>query len=533
VICNAEPQAVRQVVDAFRAAGCNFLMPEIDAAHPMPLADDSIIDISHESLIRQWRRLAQWVEAEARARRQWRRLVDRFEDRQPLNAAELGGILPWLAEHKPSAAWARRSGGDFAAIMDFVRDSERARRKFAPAIMPLFGLAALCISFVFGLGFWTVFSKSPVPWYVGHVCGSVAAATTCAFGLWLYLGFGVRRAVIAAGVIFALIVAAGAIFIEALMWRGLDANIAGYFWNVTLAAPCVVGSIAIFERSFRRLSIWLLLVLTYSVPIHLASTLTGNPGGSLFLYVAAWSLWCAVFGSQLRRIGNVFDSGPRRHRFEALKLGLMTFGLYYISAIWLVAIWAIAYGAIRPSWPWQNDIIVYSGTLAITFAFGLRRYRGMTAKLATLAAITIFLLEFTPAAIIEATLLPRGVPALQALHWAAATTIAPAAAIGLALFDRDFRKPVVWLPQVALFTVPYGTLVWLYDAHLISMSGALVTLLAVLFGAIWITAIGYRLQRHAAPPAPSSPPPAKAEQNRLQAPRSAELPSSGLSRARP
>ena len=75
-ICNGDEAAVRAVVDAFRAAGCNFLAPELDPANPMPLADAAIVDISHESLIRQWKQLSEWVEAEARARRQWRRLMD-------------------------------------------------------------------------------------------------------------------------------------------------------------------------------------------------------------------------------------------------------------------------------------------------------------------------------------------------------------------------------------------------------------------------------------------------------------------------
>src|SRR5262249_39268985 len=45
-ICGNE-EGVRAVVETFRAAGCNFLMPESDA----PLLADTYIDISHESLI--------------------------------------------------------------------------------------------------------------------------------------------------------------------------------------------------------------------------------------------------------------------------------------------------------------------------------------------------------------------------------------------------------------------------------------------------------------------------------------------------
>jgi hypothetical protein len=49
-----------QVVDTFRQSGRNFLMPSPHVA----LTPDTTLDISHESLIRQWERLKGWVAAE-------------------------------------------------------------------------------------------------------------------------------------------------------------------------------------------------------------------------------------------------------------------------------------------------------------------------------------------------------------------------------------------------------------------------------------------------------------------------------------
>ena len=63
-ICGGDEARVRKVVDAFRAPGCNFLAPGLDPANPRPLAGDTIVDISHESLIRQWKQLSEWVETE-------------------------------------------------------------------------------------------------------------------------------------------------------------------------------------------------------------------------------------------------------------------------------------------------------------------------------------------------------------------------------------------------------------------------------------------------------------------------------------
>ena len=52
---------MRAVVDAFRAPGVNFLTP----AAPTPIARRRFIDITHESLIRQWDEFAGWLQREA------------------------------------------------------------------------------------------------------------------------------------------------------------------------------------------------------------------------------------------------------------------------------------------------------------------------------------------------------------------------------------------------------------------------------------------------------------------------------------
>ena len=56
--CTAEEG--REVVEAFRAAGRAFLRPS-----PVALRPESIIDITHESLIRKWKTLQTWVRDEA------------------------------------------------------------------------------------------------------------------------------------------------------------------------------------------------------------------------------------------------------------------------------------------------------------------------------------------------------------------------------------------------------------------------------------------------------------------------------------
>jgi hypothetical protein len=69
-LANGNSAAVTAVVDTFRSPACNFLQP----ATPEPIDDATIIDISHESLIRQWSRLSDWLDQEAHAAAFWKRL---------------------------------------------------------------------------------------------------------------------------------------------------------------------------------------------------------------------------------------------------------------------------------------------------------------------------------------------------------------------------------------------------------------------------------------------------------------------------
>jgi hypothetical protein len=130
--CNE--QAVRDVVDTFRKAGVNFLAPELDPANPKLLDNDTFIDISHESLIRQWGKLSGWLEQEARAAQHWRRLTDRMADGDLLQGRELAALVAWKEEMKPNAEWAKRYGGDFNAAMSFLNAGERAEQQRLEAI---------------------------------------------------------------------------------------------------------------------------------------------------------------------------------------------------------------------------------------------------------------------------------------------------------------------------------------------------------------------------------------------------------------
>ena len=65
-------EAVIEVVNWFRQSGVHFLV----TTPPGEVTMDSQIDISHESLLRQWEKLQQWIAEEAEAAAGYRRLLD-------------------------------------------------------------------------------------------------------------------------------------------------------------------------------------------------------------------------------------------------------------------------------------------------------------------------------------------------------------------------------------------------------------------------------------------------------------------------
>ncbi|MGH8549846.1 MAG: ATP-binding protein [Methylococcales bacterium] len=123
------------VTEAFRRPDCCFL-----AAPEGPLQAGTLLDISHESLIRQGGSLAGWVAAEAESAEMYGRLGDwalRWErgNAELWRGPDLGSALAWRHKEKPSPAWAERYGGRdrFEISMRFLDASEAARRAAAAA----------------------------------------------------------------------------------------------------------------------------------------------------------------------------------------------------------------------------------------------------------------------------------------------------------------------------------------------------------------------------------------------------------------
>jgi len=127
-ISNASPVEVVSVLDVFRKPSRSFLMPP----SPEPLEADTIIDISHESLMRVWIRLKDWVEREAESAAQYRRLAQNASLHAKgaaglLADPELSLMLEWRQVWQPNKAWAERYHAGFEQAMFFLEQSGNAR----------------------------------------------------------------------------------------------------------------------------------------------------------------------------------------------------------------------------------------------------------------------------------------------------------------------------------------------------------------------------------------------------------------------
>ncbi|MBO6717568.1 MAG: WD40 repeat domain-containing protein [Rhizobiaceae bacterium] len=127
-ITGATREQVVEIVDAFRSPGCNFLRPGLE----QELNDRTIVDISHESLIRQWSSLAAWCAEEADNAAQWARLKSTearhakgLEDL--LSGLTLANTAAWWDREKPTKAWADSHGGNFEEISAFLARSREAQ----------------------------------------------------------------------------------------------------------------------------------------------------------------------------------------------------------------------------------------------------------------------------------------------------------------------------------------------------------------------------------------------------------------------
>jgi WD40 repeat protein/energy-coupling factor transporter ATP-binding protein EcfA2 len=114
------------VVEKFRSPSVSFITPRQN----IPLSEDSVIDLSHEVLIRFWDRLRDWVDNEASSMQMYLRLSEASALYQQGKTSlwrptDLNSAITWRDQLKPTLAWAVQYNPAFERAMVFLRTSEK------------------------------------------------------------------------------------------------------------------------------------------------------------------------------------------------------------------------------------------------------------------------------------------------------------------------------------------------------------------------------------------------------------------------
>lgn len=125
-LTEAKEDELVDVIDRFRAPGCAFLMPN----YKVSITQDTVIDVAHESIMRKWKRLKEWVDDEMKSAERYLRLAKSAELYYEGKAGllvnpELQLTLRWQQQNKPNKAWAYRYDPSFEKAMEFLDYSKK------------------------------------------------------------------------------------------------------------------------------------------------------------------------------------------------------------------------------------------------------------------------------------------------------------------------------------------------------------------------------------------------------------------------
>lgn len=126
-IAGVSEDEVARVVERFREPGRSLLMPPFGVR----LESETVIDISHESLMRIWVRLKRWLDEESKAAEMYIKLSEAAERYQEGKAGlwqmpDLQLALNWREENRPTLVWGQRYNPAFERTMVFLETSEKA-----------------------------------------------------------------------------------------------------------------------------------------------------------------------------------------------------------------------------------------------------------------------------------------------------------------------------------------------------------------------------------------------------------------------
>lgn len=118
-------EEIIKVAEVFRAPEYSFITP----VQELELTEDSIIDLTHESIIKLWESLRKWLDEEEASRKLYLKLADAAALHQEgkgklWTAPELQFAIKWRNETNPTIAWAEKLDPAFERAMLFLKNSE-------------------------------------------------------------------------------------------------------------------------------------------------------------------------------------------------------------------------------------------------------------------------------------------------------------------------------------------------------------------------------------------------------------------------
>ena len=126
-VADVDVEVLKPIIDKFREKGRALLMPPAE----VPLSPNSIIDISHEALMRVWYKLKEWVEEESASAKMYLQLSDAAQQYQEgigafLRPPDLQVAVEWRNKNQPILRWALQYAPNFEAAISYLKMSEES-----------------------------------------------------------------------------------------------------------------------------------------------------------------------------------------------------------------------------------------------------------------------------------------------------------------------------------------------------------------------------------------------------------------------
>jgi energy-coupling factor transporter ATP-binding protein EcfA2 len=129
-ISKCSREDIYKVANLFRAEGNSIITPDIVEE----LTDETVLDISHEAVMRNWKRLKSWIEEESDAVQLYLRLIDASMLYQsgktgPWRPPELFLAISWRDNFQPNEVWASQYHPAYVRSMKFLEISEASYKE--------------------------------------------------------------------------------------------------------------------------------------------------------------------------------------------------------------------------------------------------------------------------------------------------------------------------------------------------------------------------------------------------------------------